>query len=391
MKPAFTWSEPSHVRLLQLAPADKSAGDSIPAAHTSEGHSTLAAHTSEGHSTLAAHTSESHSTLAAHTSEGHSTLAAHTSEGHSILADTFTVHSTPANIFDGSSTPDVDIFAGHSTPAGILGYSTPADTSTDHSTPVDTSADHLTPADKSAGRSALARLSAGLFGGHSTPADVDSDVVIPYKTTKTISSATYLKEEESEGLTCLMTVDSKTVEQTYSWDAAGLRLYYPKGSLTDEDNGKEIKLEATISGNYHFPPNTKPVSAIYSITTDISAEVTLELEHCYRGNQQDLAFVYCLSRQPPFDFILATKESYQYSFTAKNGVIKTRHFSYWAIVRVAVNWFRRLLGYQLQNGIFLKIITFYQIVGKFHIKVDLVIMRGFSTDNAVSLTSFMYA
>ena len=174
-----------------------------------------------------------------------------------------------------------------------------------------------------------------------------------------------------------LVVGSKRIEQTYSWDAAGLCLYYPKGPLLDKDNGKTIKLEATISGSYHFPPNTKPVSAIYSITTDISIEATLELEHCYRGNKKDLAFVYCLSHQPPFDFILATKEKYKYSFTAKNGVIKTQHFSHWAIV-VLVDWFdkaRSWLGFR--DDIILNIIPFYQVEVS-HVKVDLVIVRGLS-------------
>ena len=202
----------------------------------------------------------------------------------------------------------------------------------------------------------------------------DSDVVLADKTTMTTS---YLEEEASKGLTCLLTVDSKTVEQTYPWDAAGLCLYFPKGPLPDEVNGKEIKLEVTISGSYHFPPNTKPVSAIYSITTDVPIEATLELEHCYRGKQKDLVFVYCQSRQPPFDFILATKENYKYSFTANNGVIKIQHFSHWAIV-VLVDWLDKARSwFGFRDDILLKIIPFYQVEVS-HVKVDLVIVRGLS-------------
>ena len=164
------------------------------------------------------------------------------------------------------------------------------------------------------------------------------DVVIPDKNPRTISSATYLKREASKGLTCLLTVDSKTIEQAYPWDAAGFQLYLPKGPLPDKVNRKTIKLEATISGNYHFPPNTKPVSAIYSITTDLSIEATFELEHCYSGNHQDLAFVYCQSHQPPFDFVFAAKEDHTFSFTDTHGVIQTRghtpSHSRWTIVYV---------------------------------------------------------
>ena len=164
------------------------------------------------------------------------------------------------------------------------------------------------------------------------------DVVIPDENPRTISSATYLKREASKGLTCLLTVDSKTIEQAYPWDAAGFQLYLPKGPLPDKVNRKTIKLEATISGNYHFPPNTKPVSAIYSITTDLSIEATFELEHCYSGNHQDLAFVYCQSHQPPFNFVFAAKEDHTFSFTDTHGVIQTRghmpSHSRWTIVNV---------------------------------------------------------
>ena len=205
-------------------------------------------------------------------------------------------------------------------------------------------------------------LVSGTFEDVLVLADSDNDVVIPDETPRT---------------TCLLIMDSKTIEQTYSWDDAGFRLYLPEGPLPDEVNGKTIKLEATISGSYHFPPNTEPVSAIYSIATDLSIEATLELEHCYRGNKKDLAFVYCQSRQPPFDFILATKENYKYSFTANNGVIKTQHFSHWAIV-VLVDWFdkaRSWVGFR--DDIILNIIPFYQVEVS-HVKVDLVIVRGLS-------------
>ena len=86
----------------------------------------------------------------------------------------------------------------------------------------------------------------------------------------------------------------------------------------------------------HFPPNTRPVSAIYNITTDLSIEATLELEHCYSGNHQDLAFVYSQSHQPPFDLVFAAKEVYTSSFTDTHGVVKTsKHMpscSCWTIV-----------------------------------------------------------
>ena len=175
------------------------------------------------------------------------------------------------------------------------------------------------------------------------------DIVIPDENPRTISSATYLKREASKGLTCLLTVDSKTIEQTYPWDAAGFQLYLPKGPLPDKVNRKTIKLEATISGNYHFPPNTKPVSAIYSITTDLSIEATFELEHCYSGNHQDLAFVYCQSHQPPFNFVFAAKEDHTFSFSDTHGVIQTRghmpSHSLWTIVyRYVWKLFAKITG-----------------------------------------------
>lgn len=151
----------------------------------------------------------------------------------------------------------------------------------------------------------------------------------------------------NDSLTCSFQINSTTIYRTVSWSVAGFRLYLPTGPISNEFDGKLITIKTVIDGSYHFPPNTKPVSAIYSILADFSIEATIELKHCYRGDLQALAFVYCDCDCPPFHFLIVNEQEYKYSFTASHGVIKTHHFSCWGIVEMLKGSVNQFLGYNL--------------------------------------------
>ena len=190
------------------------------------------------------------------------------------------------------------------------------------------------------------------------------------------------------GLEFSLIVDSSRFDQTYSWPESGLCLYLPNGPLPNKVNGEHIHLRTDINCNYIFPSNSKLVSAIYCITSDLSIEVAIKLQHCYRGpNFQDLAFVYCESCQPPFYFKIASQR--EYSFTAMHGTVKTRHFSRWAIVwlqRVS-EWFKRAFNWFRGNSMLqscIKIKTFY-IIHQSHLRVDLVFLKGLDAHSEVHM------
>ena len=145
-----------------------------------------------------------------------------------------------------------------------------------------------------------------------------------------VNYTNYTSSEVVEGLTTSFLIDSTAVDQSHVWSAAGFSLYLPTGPLPAMFDRKKMNIRTNIKGSYHFPPDTKVVSTIYHVTADFTGlEATLELEHCYRGDLQALAFVYCTSHQPPFHFSIANQEEYKYSFTTSHGVIQTHHFSCW--------------------------------------------------------------
>lgn len=132
-------------------------------------------------------------------------------------------------------------------------------------------------------------------------------------------------------LTVSFAVDSR--KSNYSWSEADLNVYLPTSPVSDHVNNMHIDFKVHINNGFHFPTGTKPVSAIYSTSTNISSEVKLELEHCFRGNEKSLVFAYCQTSSPPFYFHIADRREYECSFTYTHGTIKTKLFPYMAIVR----------------------------------------------------------
>lgn len=105
----------------------------------------------------------------------------------------------------------------------------------------------------------------------------------------------------NEGLTFSLAIDGERVDQTYPWHEGGFCLYLmTTGPLSEEFDGKRVNIETDISGSYHFPTNSKLISAIYNIKASFFMRAKLELEHCFSGDLSTLAFVYCESSHPPY-------------------------------------------------------------------------------------------
>ena len=192
-----------------------------------------------------------------------------------------------------------------------------------------------------------------------------------------------------EDLAISFSIDSHQVDQTYSWSVAGLQLYLPPGPLPEEIHGKPIHVKTGIKGSYRFPSNSKPVSTIYNIATDLGVETAIEIEHRYKGNLDDLAFVYCDSHQPPFEFRIASRRDFKYFFTPTHGTVRTNHFSYWAIVWLSAGFkgfVNSLVGYELlkTHSEVIRINAFY-CINRSHIRVDLVFLKGLSAHSEVGV------
>ena len=95
----------------------------------------------------------------------------------------------------------------------------------------------------------------------------------------------------------------------------------PDGPLPDKFDGKIIDVQTSTSKGFIFPPNTRIASAIFTIESSASVDVTIEMEHCFRRNLELLAFGVCRDMQ---QFAIASNKQ---SFNSTHGVIETRHFS----------------------------------------------------------------
>ena len=87
-----------------------------------------------------------------------------------------------------------------------------------------------------------------------------------------------------------------TSEQYFKWEGYGLHLYIPEGALPSEIESCTISIETSVEGNYAFPDNTHPVSAVYWFRCNpkckFSQPITLEIQHCAKEqNVKGLSFV----------------------------------------------------------------------------------------------------
>ena len=73
-------------------------------------------------------------------------------------------------------------------------------------------------------------------------------------------------------------------KQSFVWKEYGLRLYIPQGSLPTGLTHCCIKIRAAVSGQFQFPDDSRPVSAVYWLSSDLeekfSQPLTLEIQHC---------------------------------------------------------------------------------------------------------------
>ena len=200
----------------------------------------------------------------------------------------------------------------------------------------------------------------------------------------TAISCTLIGQDVSNNPSISFTIDSEKRDQVYSWDAAGFRIILPDGPLPDELNGKVIKVRTNTKSSFRYPPNTRIVSAIYIIESDISVNVKLEIEHCYRGNIASLVFGHCSSHESSLEqeaslgqFVIARKVDYNYSFNSTHGVIETSHFSawgaFWETTTTPLSNFLRLFS---RPPFPEEVVVFpYYQEHKTHIKLNLVIVK----------------
>ena len=79
--------------------------------------------------------------------------------------------------------------------------------------------------------------------------------------------------------------------QNYVWEGYGLKLGIPKGCLPPGTEQCTIYIKASVSGEYEFPDNSHPVSAIFWLRCEPSCRfilpMSVEIQHC--GKSRDIS------------------------------------------------------------------------------------------------------
>ena len=99
--------------------------------------------------------------------------------------------------------------------------------------------------------------------------------------------------------------------QSFSWEGYGLKLHIPQGCLPAGVEQCTINIKVSLAGQYEFPENTHPVSAVFWLrcepTCKFTEALTLELDHCARLENiglLKLQFVraFCSQKHLPYVF-----------------------------------------------------------------------------------------
>ena len=97
--------------------------------------------------------------------------------------------------------------------------------------------------------------------------------------------------------------------KSFDWKGYGFRLHAPKGALPPDLPQCTLRIQASLSGQFHFPEGTTLASAVYWISapTRFSKPLTLEIQHsCSTDDMSilNLKFVkaQCTQKQLPYQF-----------------------------------------------------------------------------------------
>ena len=133
-----------------------------------------------------------------------------------------------------------------------------------------------------------------------------------------------------------ITYTVSSLPQVFKWKNYGIRLRIPEGAVVPDVFPMNLRVTASLRGQYEFPESCEPVSGVYCIylPLELAESATLDIQHCVEITHvyqcSSLSFASCSQRNLPYKFelveggIFNTRHSY--------GSIKTTHFSLWVIV-----------------------------------------------------------
>ena len=116
--------------------------------------------------------------------------------------------------------------------------------------------------------------------------------------------------------------------RSFEWKGYGFRLHAPKGALPPDHPQCTLHIQASLSGQFHFPEGSALVSAVYWISAPakFSKPLTLEIQHsCSTDKVSYLSLKFvkaqCTQKQLP----------YQFEPIEESNEVFTQHSSYGSI------------------------------------------------------------
>ena len=118
---------------------------------------------------------------------------------------------------------------------------------------------------------------------------------------------------------------SSTNAQSFIWKDCGLKLHMPERNTSD-GAPLQVHLQTCLAGQFSFPPESEPVSAVYHVaaSSKLGKPITMEVQHCANiRNHKDLA---CLSIVTCVTVAQTLSLPYQFSYMKKASF--SQHSSY---------------------------------------------------------------
>ena len=122
--------------------------------------------------------------------------------------------------------------------------------------------------------------------------------------------------------------------QTFHWKGYGLKLDIPPASLPAGVEQSDIKIKASLEGEFQFPENTTLVSAVFGLQCPVkfTKPLTLEIQHCGKHSGA-LSFVRAKCSQKDLPYQFKPLESPRGVFSSDSGAVTLFSFSGLCIVQ----------------------------------------------------------
>ena len=120
--------------------------------------------------------------------------------------------------------------------------------------------------------------------------------------------------------------------QSFSWEGYGLKLHIPQGCLPAGVEQCTINIKVSLAGQYEFPENTHPVSAVFWLRCEPRCKfvvpVSVEIQHCARPeNISKLSFVKAVCSQESLPYTFRRQRGGRFTSSSSYGVLELESFS----------------------------------------------------------------